>query len=150
MNPFMMGPLAMTAWSNPDLFSSMMAAQGISPNAIANPMVPAGMDQLDPLAGFMTPSMAGPASPAAAATPEAAAAAATNPLAGMSGLGQVVAPKPTPPIMNAGVSGAQKAPEVTTGAQGSSFQNAVAKLLMNQQSGVSPVPGLPGLMRGLV
>jgi hypothetical protein len=151
MNPFMMGPLAMSAWSNPDLFSTAMAAQGISPNAITNPNVPPGMDQMDPLAGFMTPSMTPQAAGAApVADPAAAAPMAPGAAMALSGLGQVSAPKPTAPIMNAGVSGSQKAPEIAVGGQNSAMQAAIAKLLLNQQPGVTPVPGLPSLMKGII
>lgn len=152
MNPFMMGPLAMSAWSNPDLFSSAMAAQGVSPTAIANPMVPAGMDQMDPLAGFLTPSANGGGTAPAAAAPQTVAPMAPGSpgaAAALSGMSGVVAPKPAAPIMNAGVSGAQKAPEMTVGAKDSAYQAAVAKLLLNQPN-QTQVAGLPGLMRGLV
>lgn len=151
MNPMMMGPLAMTAWSNPDLFATAMASQGISPNAIGNPAAAGmGLDSMDPLAGFLTPSMAGPAAPDAAAAPAVAdPAAAANPMAAMSGLAGVKAPASPAPIMNAGVSGAQKAPEMAVGQKGSAYQSAIAQLLLNQSPGVSPVASLPGLMRGI-
>jgi hypothetical protein len=155
MNPFTMGPLAMSAWSNPDLFATAMAAQGVAPNQVLNPNVPLSMDQMDPMAAFLTPS-ANTGSPAAAAPVADPAVAsplaglAPNALASLGQLGKVVAPQASPaPLMNAGVSGSQKAPEVQVSAP-NNMQNAIMKMILNARgSGGAGVPGLPGLMKGI-
>lgn len=154
MNAFDMGSLPMMAFSNPELFSSAMASMGVSPGGMMaqNGLVPPGMDQMDPLAGFMTPSLSaqggGPVSPAMVAPGGAPAAAAGPDI--MQMLGQVKTPAPVAPIMSAGVSGSQKAPEMQVGQQNSAIQQAVMKLLMNPAaSGAPQVPGLAGLMRGV-
>lgn len=152
MNPFDMGLMAL----NPELFATAMASQGISPNAISNPLTPPGINQADPLAAFFTGSMGGPAAPTVAAiTPPNATPGAPNPGGQqpslLSALAGVKAPQPTAPIFNGGVSGSQKAPEATAGVKNSATNQALLALLQNAGGGTAPmaVPDLASLLKGI-
>src|SRR5690606_12477986 len=118
MDPFTMGLLAISGAQNPGAFAQTMAQLGITPEGFMSQFN--GLPSGDSLGGFITGSALQPATAApatttgweATVTPTAGAApmgaAAPNPLSLLQGVKTPEAPKP---LMNAGVSGAQKAPE---------------------------------------
>lgn len=141
MNPFLMGMTAMSGAANPELFGSAMASMGISPGAMQGAMPAMDFSSFTPafdaagggtaVPGTMTAAMNPAAAPGAAPmVPGAApAAAGANPLSALQG---VQTPKQdNKPIMNAGVSGSQKAPELKAGAGG----RDTASLILSQLLG---------------
>jgi hypothetical protein len=111
-NPFDMGLLSMLAANNPGLISTVAANNGVTP-----PTAPSMVNGIDygssPLGAFLTPSAMGAgAGGAAGGTPGTpGAGATTNPWAQLAGF---KGPQVPQPIMSGGVTGAQKAPEVST------------------------------------
>lgn len=143
-NPFNDALLSMVAANNPQLIAQVASAHGIPP-----PTGPMQNTDNSPLGYYLTPSlnqqdpmMLGGPPPQG---PTTAAAAATNPWAALSGF---KGPQVSKPIMEAGVSGSQKAPEMQLGgvAGGSQqLQQLIAGLIgqLNPAgAAVRPVGGL--------
>jgi hypothetical protein len=149
-DPFSMGMMAMTGFNNPELFSQAMALSGVSPGGVPNTLAPQPL-QGDSLGGFFTPTLqaqaGGVESPAAQPTmPNNAQATGGTNLGALAG---VKTPDPVKPIMNAGVSGAQKAPEAKNSGKSSSDE-AIRALLAGRLTGADPlrVPALGALLKG--
>lgn len=149
MDPFMMGLLALTAAQNPGAAGSLLGAGGAG-QLIGG----AGADQLGGLPGgmfgmgqglgqFLEPQVGSPATPAAVpgAQPDI-----------MKLLGGVKTPQAdNKPIMNAGVSGSQRAPELGVGMGGGSSVQAeilAALGLLGRQQDPLRVPALGSLLGG--
>jgi hypothetical protein len=158
MNPFMMGLLGMTGASNPDLFSSFMAATGVSPDGMSmdsGMQAFPGMTPQDPLGGYITGSALAPGSEAdAMADPSGGMMKLGGPaiqqlLGAGAGLGGVKTPGPTTPIMNAGVSGSQKAPEMSVKQGDGALASAIMRLISGGGT-QDPlrVPALGSLIQG--
>ena len=154
--------------SNPETFAQFMQMQGMAPPAGNDPMSAFGFglptSQLgaainaQPMApqGGMNPAammgMPGVDPTGGAAMPGAAPAAPAMDMNQMASFLQgVKGPQATPQIMNAGVSGSQKAPDAKMGAS-AQMPGAVAALLQmimgGQQQDPLRVPALGGLIRG--
>lgn len=158
-NPFNLGLAALAGFNNPDIFAKAMATAGISPTGAmgGNPLAPAAL-QGDALGGFFTPSMNEMGTTPQAVAPVAAPVdPAADPMAKlMSGLQGFKAPvQDNKPIMNAGVSGSQKAPEVgVKGLSGGSSANAaILQAILAGSGGGNKdslrVPSLGSLLGGM-
>lgn len=139
MDPFQMGLLTLGMGQNPELFSSVMAGQGLSPTAAPNTTMPFAAGNLG------AAMMPGTPLPGAAPAAPAGGPGLQSALAAMKG---VKAPEANKPIMNAGVSGAQKAPEVSAGAQGSQALMALMKMLQAPPA-TQAAPNLGALLKGI-
>jgi len=174
MDPFMLGLMSLTGANNPDAFANAMAQAGIRPDGqgmpggamaaggglaqflspYANPNAPAGT------AGLITPTPMGPEQAGMPGTQSGlkdGLETYNNPMKfmgqGMMGpLQGVKTPEPLRPIVNAGVSGSQKAPEVSIGGQrGTGANAAILQALLGggQQSDPLRVPALGSLLKGI-
>lgn len=154
MNPFDMGLLALTAGQQPALMSSALAQLGAMP-------APTGMMQMPQGTGVPGMMMGGESLGALlggglappSVMPSAAPGGGTPPgglQQSLSALQGIKAPKQTEPIMRAGVSGAQAAPQLGGFKFGSPVQDMLLQIITGGFGGKNPlrVPQLGALLGG--
>lgn len=139
MDPFQMGLMTLAGAQNPELMSTMMASQGISPTAMGTGVPGTMMD--GGLGALLQPQAVSPGMVPGASAPVAQPS-------GLAALSGVKAPEAPKPIMNAGVSGGQKAPEMMV--KGSSGGSQAIDMMMRQLMGAGAgVPNLAALLKGV-
>jgi len=153
-NPFSLGLTALSGFNNPEAFASAMSSAGIAPDG-TNPLVPTAF-QGSPFANFVTPSAA---TPTQAEQVHNLVPSSVNPQGAFSGdkllqalQGVRVPMQDNKPIMNAGVSGSQKAPEANIkGMSGGPETVALIQSLLNPSAKANPLraPSLGALLGGL-
>jgi len=155
---FSLPMLAMAGASNPDLFAKAMAAAGISPSQASGvPGISMGEAPANMTPGSSTglgALLAGPAVETSnrtgvlsAPSPTATPAQPMNPM--LEALQAVKTPQAPAPIMNAGVSGSQKAPDMAVKMGGASMSaNPMLQALLALGSH-SAAPGLGALLKGV-
>lgn len=156
-NPMLEGLLASVAAQNPEVVSSAAAAAGIPPPTnIPGIVGAAGMGGGD-LGSLLNPMPAGAAAPAIGPWDTTVNPTADLPVPnGMGGnqnlwqgLAGFKAPEAQKPIMNAGVSGAQKAPEISGPAAGMQSNQALWQALQSlMQQRTAPVGPLGQFIGG--
>lgn len=150
----LLGLLSLTGAQNPDLFAKVMASQGVSPTQASGvPGTSLGtMPDVGGLGGLLAgqpaimPSAAATGASLENSTPAAAALSGRNIL---QALQAVKAPQAPAPIMNAGVSGSQKAPDLTAVKSTGSANATIMNLLANLGAAGSAVPSLGTLLKGV-
>lgn len=133
MDPWLTGLMSIFGASNPETAGPMLDQAGLPlPMGLGGPQQQDLGSMIDPTAGTT-----GATTPAAATQPNSAMA-----LAAMQG---IKAPAPIQPIMNGGVTGGVKAPDVTAMKGGSPSINALMQALLQRGQ---PVQDLGQMIRG--
>lgn len=152
-DPIQLALMSMAAAKNPQFGADLLARSGVAPPGVEGGTLPQFVSpamQGQIASGELGSLLAGggevptPMSPEQTAGLKDGTGAAPNPLAALQGF---KAPQvDNKPIMNAGVSGAQKSPELTLGALkgGSSAIQALMGLTPQTR-----IPGLAELLKGL-
>lgn len=147
-DPFQMGLMTLAGANNPELLSTAMASQGISPSVMASGPNATNPFQANNLGALLQPGqLPTPMSPEQAGMKDPAAQPGMA-ASGLGALSGVKAPEPIKPVFNAGVSGAQRAPEVQVKAASGGSQ--AIDMLMRQLMGAGAgVPNLATLLKGV-
>lgn len=152
-DPMQMGLMSMMAAQQPETFAQAMAAAGQSPTSLGLAQPQAGAPLGGLLGGLSSiaqnlPGAGLPAvqPPAAAAMPPGAIAPGqtASPLSALQG---VKAPQAPAPIMNAGVSGSEKAPTAKAVSGMSGGSEAILRALL--AGGGAGIPSLATLLSGV-